>query len=151
VDKFLAILIKHAVCPMPQLRLRFKDPNTSFFFGDSRDRRVIGERLSSMMRSLITFYDPGAPTDTEADPLAKVRPLLDQLRTSCHKYWIPGAVLAGDEQTVYLRCRWKKKQRIKCKKHGDGVQVCELTAANTNHVWYGSNNVHFNLHCCPYR
>jgi len=123
IDRFFAVVMKHAVCPQPQTRLRFTDPRKSFFFGDERDRRLFGARRFQQLRSLITFYKPTGPVDVQSDPLAKARDVLMCLRARCRKYWTPGVVLAGNEQTVYVRARWKHKKRIKYKKHGDGVQV----------------------------
>jgi len=40
--RFFVILIKHGCCPMPGLYRRFFDTVSNFFWGDDRDKRVMG-------------------------------------------------------------------------------------------------------------
>jgi len=124
VDRFLALLIKHGVCPMPRLSYRMKDPDHHYFWGDNRDRNLFEEKEVRVQhfRTFMHFSDH-EKADASDDPYAKVRPVFDSVMEESKKNWLPGKKISGDEQTIGTRSRTPHRKKLRGKKVKNGIQL----------------------------
>ena len=146
------LLLRNGLAPVPQLSYMFKDPRTSFAFGDERARKAFPgtgcggpDRRFTQFRSFchiqglapenykITdpatgIFMPMQNNLSKRGPLFKLEPLLSFMRYKWPRGWRLGMHLSLDEMTVGFKGRCALVTRIKYKKEGDGFQcdaICE--------------------------
>lgn len=82
-------------------------------------------------------YRDSSSEKQKANPLWKVRELIDELNKQCKDMWIPGKWVAIDEQTIGFQGASSMKLRISHKQEGDGFQCNALCDSGyTYSFWF---------------
>lgn len=161
------LLLRAGVAPTPQMELLFRDPDSSFVFGDRRAKKVFpGMGCGGSARRFVQFrsflhIQSHSPFDWKhasvnektgeveltkldwktAGPLKKCEPLLSYCRLNWERRWLPGMHLSLDEMTLGFKGRCAMVTRIKYKREGDGFQcdsLCEDGYCYT--FWFRCDN-----------
>ena len=161
------LILRAGVAPTPEMELLFRDPDSSFVFGDSRAKKVFpGTGCGGSARRFVQFrsflhiqsHSPfdwkGANVNEKAGeveltkldwktagPLKKCEPLLSYCRLKWEHRWLPGMNLSLDEMTLGFKGRSALATRIKYKREGDGFQcdcLCEDGYCYT--FWFRCDN-----------
>jgi hypothetical protein len=85
----------------------------------------------------LSDYRDSLSEKQKADPLWKVRELIDELNKQCKDMWIPGKWVAIGEQKIGFQGASSMKLRISYKREGDGFQCDALCDSGyTYSFWF---------------
>ncbi|KAK3248219.1 hypothetical protein CYMTET_42311 [Cymbomonas tetramitiformis] len=113
--------VRNGLAPVPDMRLHFTKPDTSFVFGDERVQQVLpgGYARLKELKAFFHIQDPSL-TQPASKPFWKVEPLLVAVRLNSKRLWDLGENVSLDEQDCGFQGRSSLKDKIKFKKEGDG-------------------------------
>jgi Transposase IS4 len=97
-------------------------------------QRFPRHRFLALLSSL-RFSDEASAEAAAADPLHKLRQLLDTLAARAQQYFYPGKHLTVDEAMVAFKGRSSMRQHIAKKKSPTGFKVWTLVDSATNYVY----------------
>ncbi|KAK3286266.1 hypothetical protein CYMTET_6168 [Cymbomonas tetramitiformis] len=143
-DRFLGLLVRNGLAPIPDLKFHFVKPEGSFVFGDHRVQGLFerGYARIKEFKALFHVQDPYAPQPPDT-PMWKVEPVLAALRKNSQDMWDTGPHVSLDEQDVGFQGRSEFKEKIKFKKEGDGI-LCDALCER-GYTW----TFHFRHVPCP--
>ena len=154
IKKGVSILIRNGLSPVPRMRLNFRNPQSSFVWGDDRLRQLWPGKGAARWQMFRTFLhieppieqvlkktgdiqkDAMAYAEYVAKPLRKIEPLLSMTRERCILLWDAGWRLSLDEQTIGFQGKSRHKSRIRYKRTGDGFQCDAICEGGYTFNWY---------------
>jgi hypothetical protein len=148
---FLGVLFANGLSPKPRVDYWFETAERFPLFGNNLVSRVMTKTVSVSgkniwgirrwrhFRRFLTLSDyRDSPSEKQkADPLWKVRELIDELNKQCKDMWIPGKWVVINEQTIGFQGASSMKLQISYKQEGDGFQCDALCDSGyTYSFWF---------------
>jgi hypothetical protein len=114
---FLGVHIYMGICRLPQWHMYWSELYQQPF--------VVSAFLRSRFEQLLRYFHVAPPEAAHhaADPLSRVRPLIQSLQHSFPRYYLPSQYLTLDEAMVAFKGRSSIKQYIPTKPHKWGYKI----------------------------
>ena len=129
---FLGLLFLMGVNQRPQVAMYWQRDN---LVDASVFRKAMSRNCWQLILACLHFADNSLqPQGEDADPLYKVRPLLDQLKGRFQQVYVPGRRISVDEELMKWRERLAFKQYIPAKRARFGVKTFFLCDTN-GYLW----------------
>ena len=121
VYRFIGLIIRNGLAPVPNLKLLWMDPTNNFVYGDVRARQVFPSfKYFQCVKAFLHVSDPLKPNKKNA--MDKVQPLIDAVNGS-GSMRIHGPYLSLDEMDCGFQGRHGATTRNKFKRAGEGFLV----------------------------
>lgn len=139
----LAIFLLHSISSSLQVELKFRNHLEDPVNGSDLCNRVFGKRGVTRHKEFRAFFVginlivPTPPTSTH--PNLEIDPLLNHTRRISQGTIYIVRDISINEQDIGIQCHHKDKQRVTCKKAGDGFLVDSLCTDGYIFAWYFRN------------
>ncbi|KAK3247492.1 hypothetical protein CYMTET_43012 [Cymbomonas tetramitiformis] len=144
IDKYIGLLIRNGLNPVPDMRLNWSNPLESFVYGDERVQRLFprGVQRYKELRAFIHVSDPYAKPAKDK-PFIKIQDIIDHVISNSKENWVLGRYLSLDEIDIGFQGRFAHKDKIKYKGEGDGILLDAI--CDRGYFYVG----HFRHSPCP--
>ncbi|KAK3274750.1 hypothetical protein CYMTET_17076 [Cymbomonas tetramitiformis] len=121
IDKFIGLLMRNGLAPVPDIRLNWTNPRDDFVYGDERVHGIFARGVHGY-KELKAFFHVASPIvePPKNKPFFKVQNIVDHLVENSKLNWLPGRHLSKDEIDIGFQGRCALKDKIKYKDEGDG-------------------------------
>ncbi|KAK3260453.1 hypothetical protein CYMTET_22200 [Cymbomonas tetramitiformis] len=144
VDKFIGVLMRNGLAPVPDIRLLWANPAVSFVYGDERVHAIFPRGVNRYKEIKAFFHIANSALPQPPNkPFHKVEALLDHVKENSKRNWTPGRHLSKDEVDVGFQGRSELKDKIKYKNEGDGFLADGIS--DRGYLW----TFHFRHDPCP--
>ncbi|KAK3283886.1 hypothetical protein CYMTET_8436 [Cymbomonas tetramitiformis] len=144
IDKYIGILMRNGLSPVPDIRLMWANPSVSFVYGDDRVHGIF-PRGVHRYKEIKSFLHVSSPIKEppQNKPLFKVQDIVDHLISNSKRNWTLGRHLSKDEIDIGFQGRCALKDKIKYKGEGDGFLLDGIS--ERGYLW----TCHFRHDPCP--
>ncbi|KAK3238376.1 hypothetical protein CYMTET_51605 [Cymbomonas tetramitiformis] len=106
IDKFIGLLMRNGLAPVPDIRLNWTNPRDDFVYGDERVHGIFARGVHRY-KELKAFFHVASPIvePPKNKPFFKVQNIVDHLVENSKLNWLPGRHLSKDEIDIGFQGR----------------------------------------------